>query len=232
MDLMELLDTPRGRRSKLVASKRRDLVLPDIEALDDAKPLEQVTPVQQLRHQHHLLARLLGEGKSATESAQVTGYSVAYISRLSTQDRAFKDLVKYYQQQVGEVYVNVHERLAGLGLNTIEELQERLAEKPEGFTHRELMELAELCFDRSGHGPTSTNHSVLAVLTSEDISRLKDEVARRQSGTITQISKTSGRSCLDGVILEGTVCEAKTEGVQASGPSVSEQGGEGSPETV
>lgn len=221
--LSELLDTlpsARGRRSRLVAAKRRDISPPDIDALSNARPLEQVTPVQQLRHQHHLLARLLGEGKQLTEAAEITGYSIAYISRLNTQDRAFRELVKYYQQQVGEVYVNVHERLAGLGLNTVEELQERLAVRPETFANRELMELAELCFDRSGHGPTSTNRAVLAVLTSEDIERLKGEVARRQTGTITQVG---GGAILGGTVIEGTVYKDTPSGVQGVGAELSEK---------
>ena len=221
--LSELLETPRGRRSQLVVERRRDLVESDILALADAAPLEQVTPVQQLRHQHHLLARLLAEGKQVTEAAEITGYSVTYISRLKTQDRAFRALIEYYKEQVAEVFVNVHERLAGLGLNTIEELQERLAERPDGFSHRELMELAELCLDRSGHGPTSTNKSVVALLTGEDIARLKAEVSRRSTGSVRQLSSSDFQANTDGGTIGLAVEEAAIEGSQSGGNEISEK---------
>ena len=225
ISMSELLDEipPRGRRSTLTAAKRRDIDPPDLVALRGVKPLEQVEPIQQLRHQHHLLARLLAEGKQVTEAAEITGYSVTYISRLKTQDRSFKELVKYYGEQVQEVFVNVHERLAGLGLNTIEELQERLAEHPERFSHRELMELAELCFDRSGHGPTSTNKSVVALLTGEDIARLKSEISARTLGSVRQLS--SGDLKADPVGgPDGEVdAEAGSDVSSKTGPSISEK---------
>ena len=194
VELSELLEHPRGRKSKLVVEKRRDLTAADVASLAHARPLEQVTPIGQLRHQHHLLARLLAEGKQVTEAAEITGYSVTYISRLKTQDKSFKDLIAYYGEQVQEIYVSVHERLKGLGLNTIEELQDRLAEEPEKFTKRELMELAALCFDRSGFGPTQNVKASIAVLSAETIVQLKTEIARRQNGTVRQIQSDRGSS--------------------------------------
>jgi hypothetical protein len=188
VELAELLEHPRGRKSKLVVSKRRDVVASDIAALASARPLEQVQPVGQLRHQHHLLARLLAEGKQLTEAAEITGYSVTYISRLKTQDSSFKDLIQYYKEQVQEIFISVHERLKGLGLNTIEELQERLALEPEGWSKRELMELAALCLDRSGFGPTQNVKASVTVLTPELITTLKAEIAARAHGSIRQIS--------------------------------------------
>jgi hypothetical protein len=226
LSLSELLDgiPPRGRRTTLSATKRRDIDPPDLVALRNAKPLEQVAPVQQLRHQHHLLARLLAEGKSVTESAEITGYSVTYISRLKTQDRAFKELIKYYGEQVNEIFVNVHERLAGLGINTVEELQERLAEQPGSFTHRELMELAELCLDRSGHGPTSTNRSVVALLTGEDIARLKSEISSRSLGSVRMLP--SGDLSADTASQLGSaesLSKAEADVTATPGPELSEK---------
>jgi len=229
MELSELLDSippARGRRTRLVAEKRRDIVASDIEAMDSARPLEQVTPVQQLRHQHHLLARLLAEGKQITEAACITGYSIAYVSRLKTQDRAFRDLIDYYRSQVAEVFVDVHQRLAGLGLNTVEELQERLAEKPESFSNRELMELGELCMDRSGNGPTSTQRSVVQILTTEDIERLKNEVSRRSTGKILDITPNYSRVRVGGAGTEGTVAQDATPRAAGKGDELSKEGGE------
>ena len=232
--LSELLDIPlaRGRTSKLQASAKRSIVPGDIEALRNPPQLEQVEPIQQLRHQHHMLARLLAEGRSTTESAEITGYSVTYISRLQTQDRAFKELIKYYKEQVHEAFVNVHERLAGLGLNTVEELQERLADKPASFTHRELMELAELCFDRSGYGPTSTNKSVVALLTGDDIARLKSEISSRSLGTVQQLSPSDLSATSEGRTIELSLQANSIEGSEGSRSDVSEKSGQSTPKDL
>jgi hypothetical protein len=205
-----------------VISKRRDITPSDVAALASARPLEQVTPVGQLRHQHHLLARLLAEGKQVTEAAEITGYSVTYISRLKTQDAGFKDLVIYYKEQVQEIFVSVHERLKGLGLNTIEELQERLSLAPDDWTKRELMELAQLCFDRSGFGPTQNVKASVTILTPEMITSLKAEIAARSHGSIKQISSGNKVTSISQTI-EGKAepSEAATSGLESQGPDFS-----------
>lgn len=105
-------------------------------------------PIQRLRNTHHLLARLLAEGRSQTEASLATGYSISRVSLL-TRDPMFQELVAHYRAMKEAQYLDVHARLASLGLSTIDELQERLETEPESFRHRELMELAQLCLDRS-----------------------------------------------------------------------------------
>lgn len=192
----ELLEIPaaRGRRSQLSIEKRRDMVASDVEALATAKPLEQVTPVSQLRHQHHLLARLIAEGKSLTEAGMITGYSVTYISRLKTQDKAFQELIAYYQSNVEEIYYSVHEILKGLGLNTVQELMARLADDPDSFRNRELMEIAAMALDRAGFGPVQTTKHSIAGLSPEDIAAMKAAIEARSSGTIKLISPNDSRA--------------------------------------
>lgn len=222
--LLELLDVPpaRGRRSKLEAERVREIAPDDLKELLEEPNLEQVSPIQQLRHQHHLLARLIAEGKQLTEASLITGYSVTYISRLKTQDKAFRELITYYRQQVGEVFVNVHERLAGLSLSTLEEIQDRLATSPGSFTNRELFELSELTLDRSGSGPTSTQRNVNVILTSDDVDRLKAEVFRRQRGTIREINP---RNLLGGASEGPAMEEAKANGAEGSWGILPTEGG-------
>jgi hypothetical protein len=226
VELAELLDIPpaRGRRSTLVVSKRRNMVASDIASLSTGKPLEQVTPIAQLRHQHHLLARLIAEGKQLTEAAEITGYSVTYISRLKTQDKAFQELIEYYSEQTEEIYISVHERLKGLGLNTIEELQERLALDPEGFSNRELMELATLTMDRSGFGPTHNIKATHTVLTPDMILALKESIQRKQSGTIREISSGSSRTITGTIIDESATSGDNALRVEAEGNSLPANG--------
>ena len=156
--LDELMKVPpsRGRKpAPLEMSILRPLNESDVEDMVIGKGVGlPTTPIAKLRHSHHMLARLLAEGRPNSEAALVTGYSPSRISILKN-DPAFKELIEYYKGQVEQQYVNVHERLAALGLSTIDELAERLEANPDDFTARELMELAALTLDRAGHGPTA-----------------------------------------------------------------------------
>lgn len=100
--------------------------------------------VAQLRHSHHQLAQLLARGTEQAEAALITGYAPATISRLVTQDRAFGELLVHYRIEREAVFVDVLERMKVLGLSTLDELQARLEDDAEGWSRRELMEMAEL----------------------------------------------------------------------------------------
>lgn len=185
VELNELLDNGRGRRrADLTVEKRRSLTIADLsaEAVDiDAY----LSPLKQLRSQHHKLARLIAEGKRLEETCLITGYSLSYVSNLKN-DPSFKGLVAYYEQQVDEIFIDVQERLKDLGISSVEELQDRLATSPERFSSRELMELAELCFDRAGHGKSHTVNNNVAILSLNDLERVKRSLG--SSGKVRDIS--------------------------------------------
>ena len=148
--IFDQIGSARGKRSgPLELVVMRELNGGDLDLLRNPPAQGQiVAPLQRLRHTHHMLARLLAEGRPGVECSMITGYSQSRISILQN-DPAFKELVAYYAQQTEAKYLDVHERLASLGIDTIEELHERLDTQPEKITTRELMELAELTLDRS-----------------------------------------------------------------------------------
>ena len=127
----------------------RDLTPADVDVLNTIPLDTAYVPTKALRATHHALARLLAQGVSPAEAAATTGHSVSRVNMLRTCDRAFMDLIEHYKGEVHTQYLNVHARLAMLGLTTIEELMERLEVEPGKFTNRELFQLAELTFDRS-----------------------------------------------------------------------------------
>jgi hypothetical protein len=220
----EVLAPPpaRGRKARpLEISFRRELNEGDVQALWDVPEggLEStVRPLVKLRYQHHYLARLLAEGRPNEECALCTGYDPARISVLKS-DPAFSELITYYKTQVQEVYINVHERLAALGLNSVEELMDRLDVQPEKFTNRELMELGALGLDRAGFGPQSkVHHTTGPVLTADVMARLKDELAKRSLGQVRTLTQGSGRAPDGGPIIEGTLAtESEAEGSEGQG---------------
>lgn len=107
-----------------------------------------VPAVTVLRNSHHNLARLLAEGRKPGEVAEITGYSSSRISILQN-DPAFAELVSYYAAQATQQYVDVHSRLAQLGTDTVEVLQERVLDESEKLSVKALLDIAAFSLDRS-----------------------------------------------------------------------------------
>jgi hypothetical protein len=116
----------------------------------DAPTLPRVgpAPIKAIRQTHHLVARLLAEGRPNIEVSAITGITQARISSYK-QDPAFAELLEYYKVQVQAQYANVHERLAAFGFSCLEEAQQRLDEAPEDFSLQELRQWMTATFDRS-----------------------------------------------------------------------------------
>lgn len=122
--------------------------------------------VARLRSTHHLLARVIAEGKSNEAASALTGYSPGRITMLRA-DPAFNELVQYYHAQVEDLFANIQDRIAALGVAALDELQERLEASPESFSITQLQKLSESLLDRSiapakgaakgGVGPTAVS---------------------------------------------------------------------------
>lgn len=118
--------------------------LRQVELGELEKPLGVKTPaVGKIRQSHHALARLMAEGRKGVEIAAITGYSQSRISILKG-DPAFAELVQYYSGQVEGKFMDVHERLAALQGDAVQELHSRLDEEPEKVSNQELMEIIKL----------------------------------------------------------------------------------------
>jgi hypothetical protein len=158
-DLLSELDlgSARGKRKgPLEIEILRPLVEEDLPLLISPPPVKAPpSSILSIRHSHHQLAQLLARGDcTQTEAALITGYSLSYISILKT-DPAFAELLSQYQEERKEIFVDVLERMKVLGLSTLDELQRRLEEMPEGWSRRELMEMAELMLVKPHQGRAS-----------------------------------------------------------------------------
>jgi hypothetical protein len=129
-------------------SYARDLAPADLATLVSGAIGSTTPPIARLKQTHHNIARLLADGSKAVEVSAITGYSQSRISILQ-RDPAFAELVAYYREQAHAQYVDVHSRLAEVGLGALYELRERLDETPETFTHKELIAVMESTMDRS-----------------------------------------------------------------------------------
>lgn len=114
----------------------------------EVSSLPGVGRIKTLRYNHHLLAKAVAAGKTLLECSQISGMSGPRISELKN-DPAFQELVSFYAEELHDVYVDVHQRMATLGTSVLEELQERFETEPEKFSKRELMDLFTTMADRS-----------------------------------------------------------------------------------
>lgn len=159
-DIGLALPAAKGRKPvSLMVGETRPLNAEDVAIAqatpEGALPTSTAPLVKQLRQRHHQLAQLLAKGVRELEASIQTGYSLSRISILKA-DPAFRELLKYYSDQERAASVEMTERLAQLGIATIEELQYRLDEDPESFENTELMKMSEMLLDRTGHGKSST----------------------------------------------------------------------------
>jgi hypothetical protein len=128
--------------------------MPEISGLAlDPVLAEAMTPpdgdiVQELRSAHHLLAKTLAEGVEPQAAAARCGMTMARVRKLQ-DDPTFRELLEYYKGQQEELFAHVKDRLAALGMTFVDVLQERVLDKPEKFTNRELMDFAKEFLERT-----------------------------------------------------------------------------------
>lgn len=164
LDLDGLLPSPRvgpGRQTApLVAEFVRELAPADLAI--PATVTQTPPAIKKIRDSHHSVARLLALGNKEHEVALVTGYSASRISILKA-DPQFKELVEFYREQATEVVTDFRERMALVGLDALQELHERLQDKPDDFSPGLLKDIIRDLADRTGHAPQRGPTSVTQV---------------------------------------------------------------------
>lgn len=166
--------TRRGAAAAPTLSFVRDLDSGDRAELENPTPTGQAYGYNQmsggglkrLRHSHHLLAMVLAEGAERSRAAALTGYAPATISMLQL-DPAFKELIAHYRTATMAEFEEIRARAASLGLSFLDEIQARLEDDPEGFSHKELRENAAMLLDRTilpskGAGASATPAAPMA----------------------------------------------------------------------
>jgi len=199
LEAIALLAPPpaRGKAAKALAfGCQRELTVQDIAALHAPEALvTRQAPLQVLRYRHHRLARLIAEGHKHVAICEMVGYTPGRISVL-LEDPAFRELVEHYAEEVKQEYLDVHERLAALGISAMEELQERLEDSPKALSNKELQGIMETALDRSIAPNKAAGHSASAGSgkTSIQINFVKSEIGNDEDCLInvTPEEKESG----------------------------------------
>lgn len=159
MDLNLELSIPARKRAPLTAEVVRELREEDLVLLETVDKGVKSPPIKRLSERHHALARLLASGVPPGEAALIAQYDPSRVSILQA-DPSFKELLEFYRRDFTKEYADMHARLAGLSLDAINELRDRLEESPDAFSNTMLLELVTKAADRSGHGPASSTTNV------------------------------------------------------------------------
>lgn len=134
----------RGGEAGLTVMVARPLTDEDLPLL--LGPLTQALPAKpglaSIRYSHHQAARLITQGLDLAEVAEITGYAPSTLRSLQS-DPAFCELLAFYATGDRESHNDVLEQMSSLGRSALNELLERLEAKPQEFSKRELLELAE-----------------------------------------------------------------------------------------
>jgi hypothetical protein len=149
---------------------------------------DQQRDVHVLRARHHSLARLLAAGVPEGVAAEITGYTAGHISVLKNSP-AMTQLIEHYRSPGDQQAKHMAEELrlvAGMSLGRL-----RKAVEQDELDPNVLLALAKLGLDRSGHGPTSTVHSLSEhrVVDVTELARLSLEARRRDDELLIPVSE-------------------------------------------
>lgn len=145
----------------------------------------QVGDLKKIREKHHSVARLVASGMQQSLVASLSGYTEAWLSTL-LNNPAMQDLVAHYRASHSNAAEVIAERLREAGLGALEKLVEQM--EGEGLDPQELLGLAKLGLDRSGHGPQSKVHQVTEhhLLDHAELQRLNRAARVESAGDIIQ----------------------------------------------
>ena len=120
--------------------------------LDDLSlPAERPSSLKRIRDHHHLIARLVAEGKRTSDIASQVGLSMSRVSILKG-DPAFQQLVEMYRTNLNQLhdanFATNDQKMAMLEAEAADELLDRMHETPEEFSSDQLMKIWEFCLDR------------------------------------------------------------------------------------
>lgn len=179
-----------------ISEEERDLLIAGrLPKQERTLPASGGETVRRLSARHHRLAKLLATGHSTEQAAFVAGYQPNSVSSLKS-DPSFQRLIAHYERVDNEVFEATRHRLADLADESLAILQDRLETAPEEMKTKELIEIAKLGADRSGHGPTSTVKSEITLDYGD-----KMAAARRRIDLKRKAEQ-------EGAVIEGKIIDA------------------------
>jgi len=141
-----------------------------------------------IRSWHHQIAQLVANGRKTADIALITGYTSSYLCTLFNNP-AFQALVAHYSGVEELRFVDEMARLKALGIQAVEVLQERLTEREDDFTVRELNEIVDLTIVRPQVAAMKATGQVAAAQAAPKAFEVVFRPASRASGLVIEGEK-------------------------------------------
>lgn len=181
-----------------------DAFVPPDELITDVRPLRPADLVQvvatkrpstgrpesavkRLSARHRLAARLIAEGKSNIEVANICGYTPQNIVILK-QAPAMQDLIKHFQEEADVVYRSVNERLSEVAGEALDLLMDKIENDPEAVSLNQAIELVKLGADRTGNGPQRSQNVNVTVDIADRLQAARNRVAEYKARQIIDVT--------------------------------------------
>ena len=178
MDLGIDLFRTTGRAAKPVTAEIvRELKGGDLVLLSEEKGVKP-SAIKRLSDRHHSLARSLASGMSPSQAGLTCGYSLSRVSILQ-DDPTFQELLRFYRADVDAQYLGLHEQLSAIAKDAVAEIADRLEDAPQDISLGQLLEIAKMGADRTGHGPSTSQTVNLNVNLADRLQRARERVATR-----------------------------------------------------
>lgn len=180
-----------GRAAKpALVLDAREATAEDLEALRTRKAVEP-EPLKRITQRHHQVARLLAAGMGPGEIGAITGYTPSRLSVLQNSP-AMRDLIQLYRKEVDAEFSQVFTQMRNLSADALGELQDRLETDPDDFSANQLMALAELALDRTGHPRVKEHKSEVTVNLGDRLDAARERARQAALGTVADAEVPDG----------------------------------------
>lgn len=143
--------------------------------------------IKQLRQRHHALAKALTDGIKDGEAGIICGYTASRVSILKA-DPTFIELMSFYALKRETSYTELHDKIAHLGEDVVDEMTTRLEDNPDDMSMGQLIELGKLALDRSGFGPQSNTNVNVNVGLSDKLAAARARALSHRASELTRES--------------------------------------------
>jgi len=100
------------------------------------------------------------------------------------QDDAFKELLHHYRTIVDAAYGDMHEDMAGMSRDAVNLIRDRMEDEPAEIPTTQLLDIAKMGADRTGHGPATQNtHLHIHAGLAQRLEAARKRVARMKDVT-------------------------------------------------
>ena len=146
------------------------------------------SPLQRLSSRHRQIAKYIASGARTSDTAAKFGLSISRVSILKG-DPTFQDLVRFYSGLEEDKHVGLLEVLEGLATDSVTTLIDRMEEDAEQFTTQELVIIAKMAADRSGHAPRRIEEKSVTINFGDRLDEARKRAKERLvEGTFTDVT--------------------------------------------